>query len=246
MITTLHWKDKKMKKIKDKIFSFFTLLELLVVITIIVILASMLLPALKNARDTVKKIKCASNLKQIGTGFQLYSNDNNDFFPPYRDYAVPDEHCWFEDFIPEYLNGKHIGLSSKIFSTRKIIECPAANLDIKFSYGYNAGVYNQSPVIGSGPSGPVKISRVAISSKTALCMDIASDYIPGIGYSALDRLTFRHSGTTNVLFIDGHVNALRRPDIPDYQVKSGVKYSRFWAPCHNSYDLYGPAVCDWP
>ena len=86
-IVTRHAQPAFLPVIRDPCFvrrppaTGFTLIELLVVITIISILAALLLPSLKAARESAKSAACVNNLRQMYIGFQLYANNNDDYFP---------------------------------------------------------------------------------------------------------------------------------------------------------------------
>jgi prepilin-type N-terminal cleavage/methylation domain-containing protein/prepilin-type processing-associated H-X9-DG protein len=78
----------------------FTLVELLVVIAIIGILASLLLPALNNAKAIAKKSVCTNNLKQIGLATMMYVFDYNSYLPP------TDYNCRYTGLLSPYTNQK--------------------------------------------------------------------------------------------------------------------------------------------
>lgn len=61
------------------------MIELLVVIAIIAILAAILFPVFARAKESAKRAKCLSNLRQIGIGMELYLNDYDDRLPDRRD-----------------------------------------------------------------------------------------------------------------------------------------------------------------
>jgi prepilin-type N-terminal cleavage/methylation domain-containing protein/prepilin-type processing-associated H-X9-DG protein len=60
----------------------FTLIELLVVIAVIAILMAILMPALNRAREQGKRTSCLNNLRQMMTGWIMYSDENGDKIPP--------------------------------------------------------------------------------------------------------------------------------------------------------------------
>lgn len=120
----------------------FTLIELLVAIAIIAVLASLLLPSLKNARETAKSAVCINNLKQIYLAFSLYAQDWNDAFAGGNAAANNPDFNWCQALgNANYFGGGEIPVS---WSIRRwnVLRCPAERPITDSTVGQTTSYYD--------------------------------------------------------------------------------------------------------
>lgn len=223
---------RNMRPLSRKTRRAFTLVELLVVIAILSILAALLMPALKNAREKGRQVVCMSNLRQLYFTFTTYASDFDGMMA--REETASFLYAFRNAYPNEFPN-------SRLWSRpagRQIWHCPSCPLNdwtdsnIQGPSDYGKNIMVTYPIAG-GERLYWADAVMTGGGEQFLLGDIgfvARPYLYPVDYFDLG-VSDRHSGGLNLLFFDGHVewrNKAALPHPPTWGEFYGLSDHRPW------------------
>ena len=170
----------------------FTLVELLVVIGVIALLISMLLPALRKAREQAAMVKCMSNQRQLMQAFLMFAQDHKGRLPGnFTDYNNPDteKRSWLYNYQEPLTNAPRNGTIWRYVNNVEVYLCPSLQAD-NVLRGTNSN--GQFDYVSFAVFAGAKISNIKNESRHVFPGGARQEYLPTPiiceeGASALNR-----------------------------------------------------------
>lgn len=206
-------RDSRTERALNRALQAFTLIELLVVIAIIAVLAAMLLPTLSRGKESARAIQCLSQMRQLGLGVRLYTDDNADEYPRSQHSAFANGLLPWERSVAPQLGSTTTTWTNLL---NGVYHCPSDRRTTPWSYGLNV-YYELGPDddYTGKPQTWRRVSQVLRPATTVLFAENTStaDHImPHFWQSASDASDVaqrRHGQRANYIFADGHAQALQ-------------------------------------
>lgn len=202
-------------------------MELLASITVIALLLAVAVPFVAKVIDNARASQCASNLRQLYVGVQGFANDNGGRLPASAGRTDSDSHEWSGDWwfesIEPYLDEGAGWTRERGAADSTVFACPSGEPPDRWGghYGMNAIVL---PFRRPSES---RVLRTAVRepSRTLLLGDsdtvyINSQFVDKGADAAHGTLAFRHRDRANVLYFDGHVEAVSRTQTADPEFRA--------------------------
>jgi len=198
----------------------FTLVELLVVIAVVAIIAAILFPVFARVREKARQITCLSNLRQLTLAFAEYTDDNDGVLPGAIDVgnggAGVSGGWMFLDATADTKFNPAAGSLYPYVKNAQVYVCPddGDGQQSGDSYAVNSCTIERNPSGSTDTQQPHPGRSLALfdNPSTFLLLGEEGDpSLPGVStddailWYPVNLLSGRHSGGSNISFVDGHI-----------------------------------------